>query len=46
MQVRKKLAIRWYYEEDDVDIYDRGAYIATVIGVPIEFIMVNDVSEC
>jgi hypothetical protein len=46
MQARKKLAIRWYYEDDDVDIYDRGAYISTVIDVPIEFIMVNDVSEC
>ncbi len=46
LKVRKKLSVKWYYEEDDVDIYDRGAYIATVIDVPIEFIMVNDVSEC
>jgi hypothetical protein len=46
MKARKKLSVKWYYEEDDVDIYDRGAYIATVIDVPIEFIMVNDVAEC
>jgi hypothetical protein len=46
LKARRKLLIRWYYEEDDVDIYDRGAYIATVIDVPIEFIMVNDVAEC
>ena len=46
LKVRKKLSVKWYYEEDDVDIYDRGAYIATVIDVPIEFIMVNDVAEC
>lgn len=43
---RKKLVVRWYYEEDDVDIYDRGEYISTVIDVPIEFIITDDVSEC
>lgn len=46
LQSRKKLAVRWYYEDDDIDIYDRGAYIATVIDVPIEFIMTDNVSDC
>ena len=43
---RKKLHIKWYYEEDDVDIYDRGEYIASVIDVPIEFIKTKNISEC
>ncbi len=46
LQHRKKLHVRWYYEEDDVDIYDRGEYIASVIDIPIEFIKTADVSEC
>lgn len=46
IQLRKKLVVRWYYEEDDVDIYDRGAYIATVIDVPIEFIATENISDC
>lgn len=46
LKARRRLNIKWYYEEDDVDIYDRGAYISTVIDVPIEFIMVTDVAEC
>jgi len=46
IQLRKKLVIRWYYEEDDVDIYDRGAYISTVIDVPIEFITTENISDC
>ena len=43
---RKKLHIKWYYEEDDVDIYDRGEYISSVIDVPIEFIKTKNISEC
>ena len=43
---RKKLLIRWYYEEDDIDIYDMGEYISAVINVPIEFIATKTVSEC
>jgi hypothetical protein len=46
IQQRKKLVIHWFYEEDDVDIYERGAYIATVIDAPIEFSMTNNVSDC
>jgi hypothetical protein len=46
IQLRKKLVVRWFYEEDDVDIYDRGAYIATVIDIPIEFITTENISDC
>jgi hypothetical protein len=46
IQQRKKLNIKWYYEEDDVDIYDRGEYISSVIDVPIEFIKTKNISEC
>jgi hypothetical protein len=43
---KKKLNIQWYYEEDDVDIFDRGAYISSVINVPIEFIITKNINEC
>jgi len=43
---RKKLHIKWYYEEDDIDIYDRGAYISSVLNIPIEFIVSDNVAEC
>ncbi len=33
----KKLVIRWYYEEDDEDILERGEYIAAALMIPIEF---------
>ena len=40
----KKFVIKWYYEEDDDDILERGEYIASAINIPIEFIPVNDIS--
>lgn len=48
-QVTKKgrrLAIHWYYEEDDVDIYERGEYISSTINVPIEFEITDNIDEC
>jgi hypothetical protein len=42
----KRLAIRWYYEEDDVDIFERGEYIAATIDVPIEFIITDKIADC
>lgn len=45
-QQRKKLVIRWYYEEDDVDIYERGEYISSIINVPIEFILTENIAGC
>jgi hypothetical protein len=41
-----KLVVRWYYEEDDVDIFDRGEYISTIINIPIEFIITDNISDC
>ncbi len=42
----KKFVIRWYYEEDDEDIFDRGEYIAESLKLPIEFIVIDDISGC
>lgn len=46
IQQRKKLHIKWYYEEDDVDILDRGEYISSIIDVPIEFIKIENIADC
>lgn len=42
----KKLVIHWYYEPDDVDIFERGEYISSTINFPIEFIVKDDISGC
>jgi len=42
----KKLAIKWFYEEDDVDILERGEYISATVNVPTEFIKTEDVGNC
>lgn len=42
----KRLSIKWYYEEDDVDIFERGEYIAATINVPIEFIITDKIADC
>jgi|WetSurSiteA1Bulk_404760.scaffolds.fasta_scaffold56173_2 hypothetical protein len=38
-----KLVVRWYYEEDDENILDRGKYISSCCHIPIEFILTNAV---
>jgi hypothetical protein len=40
----KKLAIRWYYEDDDDDMLDTGKYISEIYNIPIEFIVIGDIS--
>ncbi len=35
----RKLIIRWYYEEDDEDILERGEYISSALNIPIEFVV-------
>lgn len=45
-QLGKKLIIRWYYEEDDVDLFERGEYISSTINFPIEFITTNKITDC
>ncbi|MBW6501020.1 MAG: DUF1987 domain-containing protein [Bacteroidales bacterium] len=42
----KNLSIRWYYEEDDDDILERGEYISEAYNIPIEFIITDDLAEC
>ena len=45
IQQNKMIVIRWYYEEDDEDMIDRGEYISSVLDVPIEIIMTNSLSD-
>jgi hypothetical protein len=42
-QQSKKIIIKWYIENDDEDLYDRGEYISSTFNIPIEFIMVDDI---
>jgi hypothetical protein len=42
----KKLVMRWYYEEDDTDIFERGEAISASINFPIEFFVTNDIASC
>jgi hypothetical protein len=44
IQQPKKLAIRWFYEDDDEDMLEMGISISEVCNIPIEFVMVNDIS--
>lgn len=37
----KKYIIKWYIEEDDDDLLERGQYISSTFNIPIEFIMTN-----
>jgi Domain of unknown function (DUF1987). len=46
IQRKKHLIIRWYYEEDDLDLFERGEYISSAINVPIEFFETNDLGGC
>jgi hypothetical protein len=46
IRLGKKIAIRWYYEEDDVDIFERGEYISATVNIPTEFIKTDNVNEC
>ena len=45
IQQNKKIFIRWYYEEDDEDMIDRGEYISSVLDVPIEIIKTNSLGD-
>lgn len=46
IQYNKKFIIHWYYEENDDDILERGKYISESLNLPIEFIMVDDITAC
>ena len=44
-QQSKKLVIKWYIEEDDTDLLERGEYISSTFNIPIEFIMTDDIKS-
>jgi hypothetical protein len=41
----KKLIIKWFYEEDDEDILERGEYIASSVQIPFEFIVSHKIAD-
>jgi hypothetical protein len=42
-QQAKKLNIKWYVDEDDDDLLERGKYISSTFDIPIDFIMTEDI---
>ncbi len=38
----KKLTVRWYYEENDEDMFELGKYISEISNIPFEFVMAYD----
>jgi hypothetical protein len=46
LQQKKELVIHWFYEEDDVDIFERGECISSTINIPIEFSITNNLADC
>ncbi|HEX2921063.1 MAG TPA: SiaC family regulatory phosphoprotein [Bacteroidales bacterium] len=41
----KKLEINWYIEEDDEDMLERGEYISSTFGIPIQFRMTKHIKD-
>jgi len=39
----KKLVVKWYIEEDDDDLLERGEYTSSSLKIPIEFIMTDQI---
>ena len=37
-----RLVVKWYYDEEDDDILERGHHIAETFDIPIEFIPIRD----
>ncbi|MGD0341528.1 MAG: SiaC family regulatory phosphoprotein [Bacteroidales bacterium] len=44
-QQSKQLVIKWYIENDDDDLLDRGQSISSAFNIPIEFIMTDDIKS-
>jgi hypothetical protein len=44
-QKSKKLVIKWYIEEDDDDLLERGESISSTFNIPIEFIMTDQIKS-
>jgi hypothetical protein len=45
-QQSKELVIKWYIENDDDDLLDRGESISTTFNIPIEFILIDNIKSC
>lgn len=41
----KSLAIKWYIEEDDDDLMERGESISSALNIPIEFITTDQIKS-
>jgi len=41
----KKLSIKWYVEDDDDDLLERGEYISSTFNIPIDFIMTDQIKS-
>lgn len=39
--LHKRFIINWYYEDGDEDILERGEYFASVLDIPVNFIMIR-----
>ena len=44
-QQAKKLNIKWFIDEDDDDLLERGKYISSTFNIPIDFIMTEDIKS-
>jgi len=44
-QQSKKINIKWYVEEDDDDLLERGQYISSTFNIPIEFILTDQIKS-
>jgi hypothetical protein len=44
-QQSKKIVIKWYIDQDDDDLLERGRYIASTFNIPIEFVMTEDIKN-
>jgi len=44
-QQSKKLVIKWYIEEDDDDLLERGNHISSTFNIPIEFIITDQINS-
>lgn len=44
-RLSKNLIIKWYIEDDDDDLLDRGESISSAFNIPIEFIMTEDIKS-
>jgi hypothetical protein len=38
----KKFIIKWYYDEDDEDIFEKGEYISSIVNTNFKFIKVSE----